>query len=101
MSEDPGLLARALLGLLHVYRRWISPAFPPTCRFYPTCSAYAVTAIRTHGALYGTWLTARRLLRCGPWHPGGVDHVPSRGDRHGGRPGTTRSVEDHEEQAPC
>lgn len=104
MSERrPSLLARVLLGLLTVYRRWISPALPPTCRFYPTCSAYAVTAVRTHGAWKGSWLTALRLLRCGPWHPGGVDHVPPRRDRlrdRSGGPGT-RPVKDHEEQAPC
>ncbi|MGD9531879.1 membrane protein insertion efficiency factor YidD [Pseudonocardia sp.] len=100
MTDRPSLLARLLLGLLAVYRRWISPALPPTCRFYPSCSAYAVTAVRRHGALRGTWLTAGRLLRCGPWHPGGVDHVPPRRDRQGGRPGN-RPVQDHEEQAPC
>ncbi|MGQ0575946.1 MAG: membrane protein insertion efficiency factor YidD [Pseudonocardia sp.] len=97
MNPGPSPLARVLLGLLAGYRRWISPALPPTCRFYPTCSAYAVTAVRTHGAVWGFWLTARRLLRCGPWHPGGVDHVPPRGERRS----ITGSVEDHEEQAPC
>ncbi|MGH3626591.1 MAG: membrane protein insertion efficiency factor YidD [Sciscionella sp.] len=69
-----------LVGVLSVYRRFLSPLFPPACRFYPSCSAYAVQALREHGALRGGWLTLRRLLRCGPWHPGGVDPVPPRSD---------------------
>ena len=68
--------ARLLLALVRAYQRWISPARPPTCRFSPTCSAYAVTAVERFGALRGGWLATRRLLRCGPWHPGGHDPVP-------------------------
>ncbi len=72
-----------LLGLIWVYQRTISPLTPPTCRFYPSCSQYAVIALRRHGALRGSWLAARRLLRCHPWNPGGVDDVPpSRDSRH-------------------
>jgi putative membrane protein insertion efficiency factor len=63
---------------VNFYRRWISPVLPPSCRFEPSCSAYAVEALTTHGALRGSWLTVRRLLRCGPWHPGGYDPVPPR-----------------------
>ncbi len=74
----PGPLARVLLVPVHVYRKVISPLFPPTCRFYPSCSAYAVEALTVHGAARGSWLTVRRLLRCGPWHPGGLDPVPPR-----------------------
>jgi putative membrane protein insertion efficiency factor len=70
-----------LITALRFYRRWISPAFPPTCRFHPTCSAYAVEALVVHGVLRGCWLTLRRLLRCGPWHPGGLDPVPPARDR--------------------
>lgn len=69
----PGQL---LLLLLRFYQRVISPMTPPTCRFYPSCSSYAVTAVTRHGALRGAWLAARRLLRCHPWSPGGVDDVP-------------------------
>jgi hypothetical protein len=75
----PGLAARPLVALVNVYRRWISPFLPPSCRFYPSCSAYAVEALTVHGALRGSWLALRRLLKCGPWHPGGLDPVPPRG----------------------
>jgi putative membrane protein insertion efficiency factor len=70
-------LARLLLAVIRAYQRWISPVRPPACRFTPSCSAYAVTAVERHGALRGGWLATRRLLRCGPWHPGGHDPVPS------------------------
>lgn len=62
--------------LIQGYRRFLSPLLPATCRFYPTCSAYGAEAFRIHGFLRGSWLTLRRILRCHPWHPGGVDHVP-------------------------
>jgi len=65
-----------LLAAIGFYSRAISPAFPPRCRFHPTCSAYAAEAITHHGATRGTWLAVRRLLKCGPWHPGGIDFVP-------------------------
>lgn len=65
-----------LLALLSLYQRTISPLFGPTCRYYPTCSEYAVVAVRRFGAVRGSWLAARRLGRCHPWTPGGVDHVP-------------------------
>ncbi len=65
-----------LLLLVKAYRRLVSPLLPPACRFYPSCSAYAVTALERHGALKGSWLAARRLARCHPFHPGGIDPVP-------------------------
>ena len=68
--------ARIALAGVGAYQRWISPSRPPVCRFTPSCSAYGVTAVERHGALRGGWLTTRRLLRCGPWHPGGHDPVP-------------------------
>lgn len=58
------------------YRKAISPLKPPTCRFYPTCSAYALEAIEKHGAGRGVWLAAKRIARCHPFHPGGFDPVP-------------------------
>jgi putative membrane protein insertion efficiency factor len=74
--------ARVLLVLLRGYQLFISPLTPPTCRFYPSCSQYAVLAVTRHGALHGTRLAAWRLLRCNPWNPGGVDDVPPAHDRH-------------------
>jgi uncharacterized protein len=62
--------------LITVYQKVISPAFPPSCRFVPTCSQYAKEAVLRHGALKGAYLAVRRLLRCHPFHAGGYDPVP-------------------------
>lgn len=72
------LLALPLIALIRVYQLVISPMTPPSCRFYPSCSAYAVTALERFGPIRGSWLAIRRLGRCHPWNPGGVDHVPER-----------------------
>jgi uncharacterized protein len=61
---------------IRAYQLAVSPLLGPRCRFYPSCSAYAVEALQVHGPLRGTWLAARRLLRCHPWNPGGIDPVP-------------------------
>ncbi|MBK5009439.1 membrane protein insertion efficiency factor YidD [Pseudomonas sp. S60] len=66
----------ALVALIRGYQLIISPLLGPRCRFYPSCSHYAIEALRVHGAGRGSWLTLRRLLRCHPLHPGGVDLVP-------------------------
>lgn len=68
--------AKPLVWLVRAYQLVLSPMLPASCRYYPSCSAYAVTALRRHGLFRGTWLTLRRLGRCHPWTPGGVDHVP-------------------------
>lgn len=65
-----------LLHLIRVYKRFISPLFPPSCRFHPTCSEYAAYAIEEWGAGKGCLLAARRLIKCHPFHPGGFDYVP-------------------------
>jgi uncharacterized protein len=67
-----------LIGIIRFYQKWISPATPPTCRFYPTCSHYGLEAIQTHGALKGSYLTTKRILKCHPFHPGGFDPVPEK-----------------------
>lgn len=66
-----------LIALVRVYQYGIRPVMGSHCRFYPSCSAYAIEAIEQHGAFRGAWLAVRRLLRCHPWHPGGVDPVPA------------------------
>lgn len=67
---------RALLWFIRFYQRAISPLFPRTCRFVPSCSQYAAIAITRYGFLKGGWLALKRLAKCGPWHPGGYDPVP-------------------------
>jgi uncharacterized protein len=70
------MIRRTLVLLVRLYQRLVSPLLPPACRFYPSCSAYAVQALERHGAIAGSWLTVRRLCRCHPFHPGGIDPVP-------------------------
>ena len=72
-----------LLALIKLYQWTISPLLGPVCRYYPSCSHYGYTAIDRHGAVKGTALTAWRILRCNPWSPGGVDHVPPGSVRDG------------------
>jgi hypothetical protein len=69
-------MRRLAVGLIELYQRWISPLLPARCRFYPTCSEYAKQAIQKYGVLRGAGLAIKRLLRCHPLHPGGVDPVP-------------------------
>jgi uncharacterized protein len=89
VSRVPALL---LLGFFRAWQLFVSPLYGQTCRFYPSCSAYGVEAVRRHGAVRGAWLTARRLLRCHPWNPGGVDPVPPTG--------RSASSDGHDESAP-
>lgn len=65
-----------LLKLIGFYQLALSPFFGQQCRFYPTCSHYAKEAIERHGSLHGGWLAIKRILKCAPWHPGGIDEVP-------------------------
>jgi putative membrane protein insertion efficiency factor len=69
---------RALFtALIRLYQWTLSPLLGPKCRFYPSCSHYALEAVQRFGILHGGWLTLRRLSRCHPWHPGGIDPVPA------------------------
>ena len=77
-----------LVAPIRLYQLVVSPLLGPRCRFYPSCSAYAVEAIRVRGPLVGPYLAIRRLLRCHPWNLGGVDPVPSRRPRHADTPAT-------------
>lgn len=86
-------LTACLVIFVRAYQLGISPLLGPRCRFYPSCSHYAIESLRTHGPVKGSWLTIKRIGRCHPWHPGGHDPVPSvvgskvqdthhEGDRH-------------------
>ncbi|MBS1149419.1 MAG: hypothetical protein H6Q89_1117 [Myxococcaceae bacterium] len=70
------VLLQALLLPVRLYRAILSPVMPPACRFHPSCSKYALDALTTHGPFRGSWLAARRLMRCHPFNPGGLDPVP-------------------------
>ena len=77
-AEVPTSAARLLMIPIIGYQRFISPLLGPRCRFAPSCSAYALEALRRHGAARGLWLAVRRLARCHPFNPGGYDPVPAR-----------------------
>jgi len=78
-------LTRLLVILISGYRRFVSPLLGPRCRFYPSCSAYALEAVQLFGAGRGSWLALRRLARCHPFHPGGLDPVPAVRPEGGGQ----------------
>ena len=80
------MLRRTVQLPIHFYRKFISPLKPPSCRFLPTCSAYALEAIEVHGAAKGTYLAVRRISKCHPFHKGGFDPVPPRRERADNRP---------------
>ena len=71
-------MRKLLIHFLHFYQWALSPYFGGSCRFYPSCSHYAIEALDKHGAACGSWLAFRRVLRCHPWHPGGFDPVPEK-----------------------
>ena len=80
-QTGPTVITRALMAAVTGYRRFVSPLLPPRCRFEPSCSAYALEALRVHGAARGLWLAVARVARCHPFNPGGYDPVPPRGAR--------------------
>lgn len=75
-------MQRFLTLLIRAYQYLLSPFVGQHCRFYPSCSNYTIEAIQTHGAAYGFWLGLKRILRCHPWHPGGIDPVPGTNHNH-------------------
>ncbi|HLS23949.1 MAG TPA: membrane protein insertion efficiency factor YidD [Pseudogracilibacillus sp.] len=77
------------IWLIKGYQRYISPVKPRTCRFYPTCSSYSLESYRRFGTLKGTYLTIKRLLKCHPFHPGGVDLVPEKNPKAENKPSKT------------
>ena len=79
-GEPRSVVTRPLVWLIRLYQQTFSRIIGPVCRYYPSCSAYGVTALERHGLVRGTWLTVTRVLRCHPWAAGGVDHVPPRRD---------------------
>ncbi|WP_081658146.1 membrane protein insertion efficiency factor YidD [Pontibacillus halophilus] len=74
-------MKKLLLGSIHIYRKWISPMTPPSCRFQPTCSQYGYESIQRFGAIKGSYLAIKRILKCHPFHPGGFDPVPDKKKR--------------------
>lgn len=71
-------MQRLLIGLIKAYKLFVSPLLGPRCRFYPSCSSYALEAVQVHGAAKGAYLAVRRLLKCHPLHAGGIDPVPEK-----------------------
>lgn len=76
-------MKKLLLAFIRFYQHFLSPLKPPSCRYYPTCSQYAAQAIERFGVLRGGWLALRRILRCHPFSPGGIDPVPEQFFLHG------------------
>jgi uncharacterized protein len=72
------MFKKILISVIRFYQVVISPIKPPSCRFYPTCSHYGLEAVQRFGALKGGWLTLKRILKCHPFHPGGIDPVPEK-----------------------
>lgn len=98
MNDILATLARGLLiGLFRLWQIVFRPVLGSNCRFHPSCSDYAVGAVREYGAVRGGWLAFRRILRCNPWHPGGYDPVPP---RDGCGPGGHGEDHDHEHGLP-
>ena len=72
------MIKTILIGVIKLYQWTIGPVIGETCRFYPSCSHYGVEALKKHGALKGSWLIIKRICRCHPWNPGGIDPVPEK-----------------------
>ena len=77
------MLSRLVIALIRLYQCTLAAIFGGHCRFHPTCSQYAIEAVRTHGVALGVWLGLKRVIKCHPWHRGGLDPVPPATDEHG------------------
>lgn len=88
------MIRAALIGFLRLYRAVVSPMYGQVCKYHPSCSAYALEAVQKHGAARGSWLAARRVLRCNPFSHGGYDPVPPVSARDPGSPALDAAVED-------
>ncbi|MEC0272122.1 membrane protein insertion efficiency factor YidD [Peribacillus frigoritolerans] len=75
------MLKKVVMGIIRFYQVAISPLKPPTCRFYPTCSHYGLEAVNRFGPIKGSWLALIRILKCHPFHPGGIDLVPEKKEK--------------------
>jgi hypothetical protein len=84
MGKGRATVQKILIAVIRAYRYLLSPWLGQSCRFYPSCSQYALESIETHGSVRGSWLALRRLLRCHPWHSGGHDPVPPATHSHSG-----------------
>ncbi|MFC3853266.1 membrane protein insertion efficiency factor YidD [Salinispirillum marinum] len=93
------MLAWVLKKLVRGYQVAISPLFPPRCRFYPTCSSYALEALEKHGAIKGSWLAVQRIGKCHPFHPGGLDPVPEPKHSHTHSSGCTHHHSEDEKSS--
>lgn len=82
MAKSRETMRKILILIIRAYQLVLSPLLGPRCRFYPSCSCYAQTALQRYGVIKGGWLGLRRIFRCHPWHPGGVDPVPEKDDLH-------------------
>lgn len=82
-------MKKLALGAIRFYQKRISPALPPSCRYTPTCSQYTYEAIELYGVVRGSWMGAKRIARCHPFHPGGYDPVPGKHDHAGHEHGRT------------
>lgn len=78
LKGERQMLKKFFISIIRFYQIVISPLKPPSCRFYPTCSHYGLEAVQRFGALKGGWLTLKRILKCHPFHPGGLDPVPEK-----------------------
>lgn len=78
METFKKITIKLVVGPIWAYRYFLSPFLGSNCRYYPTCSAYAIESVEKHGVLSGGWISFKRIIRCHPWHEGGVDPVPDK-----------------------